>query len=315
MKQYDILIPGNYSADMIFRDLNGQPELGENLFSRYFDVVPGGISNTVFALQRLGIHVGWLTEAGNDMFSQFVIHRAEQEGIDTSLILRRDESMRRVTVALSYPEDRAFVSYTEREPDVIELTQQLDDSITYSHLHFARLHIDARMPDLLRRCRERGIFVSTDCQHHEYTLDDPLVKDILSLTDLFIPNAKEAQELTQTNSVSAAAKELRQIVPNLIIKEGDKGAHAWYEDRHVFQEALELKSRDTTGAGDVFNAGVLAAHIQGYNLETCLRWGTAAGGMATQGPGGTTTAPDREQLERKLKELQSQPSSDTDIRG
>jgi sugar/nucleoside kinase (ribokinase family) len=309
MKRYDILIPGNYSCDMVFREIDGYPELGKNLYSQHFDIVPGGISNTVFALQRLGTKVGWLTEAGNDLFSRFIVDQAEVEGVETSLIRRRDQSMRRVTVALSYPEDRGFVSYIESEPDVIDLALQHGSDVEYGHIHFARLHVDPRMPDLLRQCRERGIFVSSDCQHQENTLKNDLVREVLSLIDLFIPNSKEAQELTGTDTLDDAAQALREIVPNLIVKEGGDGAHSWSEGKHVYQEALDLTPRDTTGAGDVFNAGVLAAHIAGHDIKTCLRWGVVAGGLATQGPGGTATAPTREQLEIRLRELDEEAAT------
>lgn len=309
MKRYDILIPGNYSCDMVFREIDGYPELGKNLYSQHFDIVPGGITNTVFALQRLGTKVGWLTEAGNDLFSRFIIGQAELEGVDTSLIDRREESMRRITVALSYPEDRGFVSYVEHEPDVIDLALRHGNDVEYGHIHFARLHVDPRMPDLLRRRRERGVFISSDCQHHEHTLDDDLVREILSLVDLFIPNGKEAQELTGRDSLEDAARTLNDIVPNLIVKEGGEGAHAWYDGKHVYQEALDLTPRDTTGAGDVFNAGVLAAHIAGHDFKTCLRWGVVAGGLATQGPGGTATAPTREELEQRLRELDAEAAT------
>src|SRR5690606_28864977 len=97
MKQYDILIPGNYSCDMIRRDIDGKPELGTNLYGVHFIVVSGGVTNTIVALRRLGISVGWLTEAGNDIFGRFILEYAENEGVDPSLVIRLKESTRRIT--------------------------------------------------------------------------------------------------------------------------------------------------------------------------------------------------------------------------
>jgi sugar/nucleoside kinase (ribokinase family) len=57
---------------------------------------------------------------------------------------------------------------------------------------------------------------------------------------------------------------------------------------------------DTTGAGDAFNAGFLAALLRDRPLETCLRYGIICGGLSTTKRGGTAALPKLEELKKYL---------------
>jgi sugar/nucleoside kinase (ribokinase family) len=155
------------------------------------------------------------------------------------------------------------------------------------------------MPEVARLCHARGAVLSMDCQHTYATLDMPHVRNALSQLDLFMPNASEAMRLTGTDNLNAAAKILADLVPYLVVKNGAEGAAAYRNGERCHEPALKLTPVDTTGAGDVFNAGFLAAYLEGYDTQTCLRWGNYCGGMSTlaSGPG---AAPTRAQLDAWL---------------
>ncbi|MFN8421130.1 MAG: carbohydrate kinase family protein [Anaerolineae bacterium] len=301
LRQFDIVIPGNYFCDIIFSGLPKFPELGTEIYTEAVTVVPGGVVNTIVALHRLNVNVGWIGTLGNDFFSRFVRDQVEQEQIDTSLLIQRDSSLKRVTVALSEPRDRAFISYVDPAPDTVGMLLEAWSEVNCGHLHFTRLMHDERLLPLLRDCRQRGIFVSMDCQHRTETIDLPLVQATLSLVDAFMPNASEALRITGATDVDAAARTLRRFVPLVVIKDGAGGAQAWHDGTHYHDPALpDMQVVDTTGAGDVFNAGFLAAHIAGSDLPACLRWGNICGGLSTQGYGGCTSAPTLAELKARL---------------
>ena len=48
---------------------------------------------------------------------------------------------------------------------------------------------------------------------------------------------------------------------------------------------------DTTGAGDCFNAGLIAGLLDGRDLPQAAALGCAAGALSTAAPGGTASAP------------------------
>jgi sugar/nucleoside kinase (ribokinase family) len=297
----DILIPGHYFCDLIFTGIPGFPALGTELYAERLTVVPGGCLNTVTALSRLGVHVGWLGTLGSDLFSQFVDQWMTQENIDRTWLNHSPEPFQRVTVALSYPQDRAFVTYIDPRIDLLDRVRQAIEAEECTHLHFTGLLADPRVPDLLRACRARGITVSMDCQHRPQTLADPPVREILGLLDIFMPNAGEVQRLTETVGLDRAATSLRELVPLLVIKDGERGAHVWQGDQHWHVPALPMDVIDTTGAGDVFNAGFLTAYRAQADLLTCLRWGNLCGGLSTRGYGGASAAPTRAEVERWLE--------------
>ncbi len=303
-RHFDVLVPGNYFCDIIFTGLPAFPALGQELYTNNLAVVAGGVMNTVVALRRLGINVGWSAALGNDFFSHFALHQTRNEGVDDSLLQHLDHDLRRVTVALSYPKDRAFVSCVDPAPEDIDLTLAAMDRATFPHLHLSGLLVDERALDFLKMIREQGICISMDCQHSVETITgSPFIRQVLSLVDIFMPNGMESKQLTQTTSVDEALSALSELVPYVVIKDGANGALANREGVLCREPALPLPHiLDTTGAGDVFNAGFLAAYFDHRDVQECLRWGNFCGGMSTQGWGGVSTAPTRTQLEAWLAE-------------
>jgi sugar/nucleoside kinase (ribokinase family) len=297
LTEYDILIPGNYFCDLIFTGFPQFPALGTEVYTQELTVTVGGVLNTVIAMRRLGVNVGWLGQIGSDFFSRFVLETVEKEGVDTSLLRRVDDPYQRVTVSVSYPQDRAFITYVDPATTSVEMTLEALDNLKFRHLHFTGLQLDPRTPELLKMAKARGATLSMDCQHRPVTLESPLVREILSQLTLFMPNVSEALRLTECDALPQAVNALREFVPDLIVKDGANGAFAWVNDQYHHVPAIQVECIDTTGAGDVFNAGFLTAYLEGRTVEDCLRWGNICGGLSTLGRGGTSTAPTREEVE------------------
>jgi sugar/nucleoside kinase (ribokinase family) len=119
---------------------------------------------------------------------------------------------------------------------------------------------------------------------------------------MFMPNTLEALKLTQTRSLDDAVAALSQICNHLVVKRGADGALACLNGQILHSRAMVLEKPvvDTTGAGDVFNGGYLAAYLEGKPVDECLRWGNFCGGQSVQGMGGSNAAPRRVQLDAWL---------------
>ncbi len=283
---FDIVIPGHYFCDVIFTHMHDFPILGGEIYSEGVQVVPGGGAlNTAIGLNRLSIKAGWAGVLGTDFFSQYVSNYIQREKLNTGLVQHLEVPLQRVTVALSYPTDRAFITYAEKPPEIIELTKYALENARFRHLHFSGLVIHEELPELLKVCKQKGISTSMECQHRDDTLDTPLVRSILSNVDIFMPNAIEARRITQSETLTQAIDVLSQIVGGVVVKNGAEGAIAQFGTTNYYARPYTVTPIDTTGAGDVFNAGFLAAYLQNHPIKTCLRWGNYCGSQSTLGYG------------------------------
>ena len=105
---------------------------------------------------------------------------------------------------------------------------------------------------------------------------------------LIAPNAAEAAALTGTDDRNAQIAALKATFPLVIIKDGKNGAQLLEnESRQMLATAARREPTvDSTGAGDAFLAGFLAAWLSDVPLADCLAQATWAGGDATRHFGG-----------------------------
>lgn len=97
--------------------------------------------------------------------------------------------------------------------------------------------------------------------------------------DLLFANQDEALQLTNAVDLDRALAELSAKVATLVVTRGAAGAVAVEGGSRVDVPAVEVeKVVDTTGAGDLFAAGFLAARCKGHGLEKSLQTGAIAAG-------------------------------------
>jgi sugar/nucleoside kinase (ribokinase family) len=298
--RYEVLLSGTYFCDLIFTGLPEMPRLGAEIYSGSFDIVPGGAFSAARSLHRLGVRTGWPCDFGSDMFSHFVLQSAYQDGMDVSLFRQHDYPVRSITVALSFPHERSFVSYVDPidKPDLVPLVHQFRPRCVF----LMGLNTGPKLIELCSAAHQVGAFVFMDCQSHNTALDDPQVTEALQAVDIFAPNAAEALQLTGEVTVAAAVHRLAALTPLVVVKQGGEGAVAQAGERSYHSPALEgVCVRDTTGAGDCFNAGFLSAYLKGSPLENCLRFGNICGGLSTTDLGGRS-APGLIEVEQWLNQ-------------
>ncbi len=284
---YDVIVAGDYCLDLIFTGLPKLPALGEEIFSTGFEMLPGGSYNTAVAMHRLEMKVGWAADFGTDGFSNLVHELSVREGLDTSLFVQHDQSLRHITVAASYPHERAFISFMDPSPAVPAAVKALAIA-TAKIFYVPGLYYGSAFEVALSLIRLKRMKLVMDGNLPEKTtLQNSQVKRSIQSVDIFMPNADEARLLTGENELPDAIRKLGELCRLVVVKDGPRGAYGLQDGNLVHAEALPVKVLDTTGAGDCFNAGFIKAWLAGARLEECLKWGNIVGGLSTQAAGGT----------------------------
>jgi sugar/nucleoside kinase (ribokinase family) len=97
--------------------------------------------------------------------------------------------------------------------------------------------------------------------------------------DLLFANEDEAMQLTGAADLRGALDLLSAKVPTLVVTRGAAGALAVEKGERSQVPAFQVKKVvDTTGAGDLFAAGFLAARCKGHDLQQQLWTGAIAAG-------------------------------------
>jgi sugar/nucleoside kinase (ribokinase family) len=298
--KYDVFLVGNASMDFIFTGLARMPLLGEDTLAKGFNFVPGESFTNAITLHRLGVKVAWAADFGNDLISKMILEQIRLEGLSEEFFVIHERPFRRISISASFSEDRAFLTYYDKEPEIPAalkaLTRVRADTLFIPGLIQGKEY-DAAIPII--RLKKMRIIMDGNCPK-EYSLSSKSVSRSISTVNVLIPNAKEARSLTGIDDLEQAAVKLSEYCPLVVIKDGCKGSFAYDRKSFTRVPGIPVNPVDTTGAGDCYSSGFLKAYLDGLSVQECLQWGNIVGGLSTQGTGGTSFKVDSEMVKENI---------------
>jgi len=296
--RFDILVAGEINPDLILTgDVKPEFDQVEKLVDSAALTI--GSSSAIFACgaARLGLLVAFIGVCADDVFGRFMLDEMQKRSVDVSNVILRG-GQTGLTVILSKGVDRAILTY----PGLIGELQSPDlpDGLLSQarHLHvasyFLQKSLQPGLPALFRRARKLGLTTSLDTNY------DPSgawvnFDDLLSVTNVFLPNEKEALSISRKPQLDQAATWLASQVDVLAVKLGAAGALGASASRMIRSASIPVQVADTVGAGDSFDAGFLYGYLHGWALERSLRLACVCGALSTQQPGGTDGQPTLEE--------------------
>jgi sugar/nucleoside kinase (ribokinase family) len=289
----DLLVLGDANPDLV---LVGDVEPAFGQAERIVDdahlTVGGSGAIVACGAARLGLRVALCGVVGDDHFGEFMRQELDRRGVDTTGLLVDPDRSTGLTVVLARPNDRAILTH---EGTIIELqTDRVDRTLLESarHVHVSSYFLQRRLrpglPLLFERAHARGGTTSIDPNWDPSEDWDGDILDLLSATDVFLPNAIEAMRIAGTPDVEDAAVHLSGSGVTVVVKNGAAGAVAAKHETLVRAPApaAAVDVVDTTGAGDAFDAGFLASWLAGQSLERSLSIANACGSLSTRMHGG-----------------------------
>jgi sugar/nucleoside kinase (ribokinase family) len=296
----DLVVVGDCNPDVLVLGDDVTPAFGqqEKLVEGIWMVVGGSAAITAVAAARLGLSVALVAAVGADPAGNFLLGELSREGVGTAAVAVRDDAPTGMTIALSRGADRAILTSLGA---VASLTTQDVPATLLArarHVHISSYFLlehslGPGLAALLMAARASGATTSLDTNWDPAGKwgDDHLLA-ALAHTDVLLPNETEALRITGEPTLLAAAQALTAAGPRLAVKLGERGALC--ADGPVWHRAElpPVTPVDATGAGDCFNAGLIAGLLRGLALPEAAALGCAVGALSTQAAGGTASCPD-----------------------
>jgi sugar/nucleoside kinase (ribokinase family) len=304
----DLLVVGDCNPDVLVLGGDVTPAFGqqEKLVGSISLVVGGSAAITAVAAARLGLRVGLAAAVGDDAAGEFMLAQLAAAGVDCGAVAIRAGVATGMTVALSRGGDRAILTALGAMPtltaaDVGETLLRRTRHVHVSSYFLLERTLGPGLAGLLAAARRCGAGTSLDTNWDPAgRWTDDQLRGVLAQVDLLLPNEAEAMLLSGQPDLAAAVAALGEMGLRLVVKRGAEGAlcaagaggAGGAQLVPVAAPALlDGKVIDATGAGDCFNAGLIAGLLRGLDLPAAARLGCAVATLSTRAPGGTAAAP------------------------
>ncbi|MBW7056435.1 carbohydrate kinase [Paracoccus bogoriensis] len=252
-----ILCAGESLIDMVPQDGVFRPLAG------------GAVYNTAIALGRLGIETGYLWPISTDPFGAQIMAPLAEAGVNTDLCPRTDRLTTLALVTLTNGEAR-YSFYDEGSAGRMLRSEDippLPDSVTTLFAGGISLVPDpcgATLEGLIAAHHAR-LPVMIDPNIRPFFIKDAnayrgRLSRLLPMADIVKMSADDLEWLYPDRSPEEGARRILESGPKLVlVTGGEAGARALWSGETIHAPALRTRVADTIGAGDTFNAGVLAS--------------------------------------------------------
>ena len=262
----------------------------------------GDTLNTAIHLARQGLHVAYFSALGADPFSDELRGAWQREGLATSLVLTDpDRRPGLYAIRTDAAGERSFTYWRSDSaargmmglPGSAAALAEVEacDLLVFSLITLAILPPAGRerLLEACRRVRSRGDRVAFDGNYRPAlwasSAEARAARDAaLAVCDIGLPTLADETALSGAATPQAvAAQWTSRGVGEVVVKLGAEGCLA--PDGTIVPPADPVSVVDTSGAGDAFNGGYLAARLAGLDIHEAALAGHRLAGWVVGRPG------------------------------
>lgn len=292
----DVVVLGNATLDVICSPVGEVPRYTSVRFEEV-QVSPGGCgSNAAIGLSALGVSTGLVASIGDDDTSFLLRRYWERVGLDYARVRTHRDRSTGVSIGLVDSQgERRFIHtsganalLTVDSLDVAKLAQTGARALHVAGFFVLPGLLDGRMPQPLKKAQQLGLITSLDVVENPAMHEPQVLWPCLPYLDVLLCNLQEATLMTGEVEPVAAAQALRDRGANVVvIKLGAQGC--WVEGNSpaiqvegaqavsIRVPAQAVQVVDSTGAGDAFAAGLVAALLRGERLLAACEFANRTG--------------------------------------
>jgi ribokinase len=237
----------------------------------------GGATNAATTFARYGHESIFMGCIANDPAGQAIVSSLDDEGIDSSYITYLNRLQTGYSVVLLAPSgERTILTCRGASAHFNALNPDDLDTVYPDWLYVTTFRGDMDALDqFFTKAKSLGAKImfnpgNLELQHSRKFLG------LLSDVDVLLVNKCEAQKVVEGTILTELIAKMKNYVPNVIITDGNQGAIAT-DGKEVYRIGLyeDVKIKDSTGAGDAFGSGFLAAYADGKSFKDSLIFASA----------------------------------------
>lgn len=256
----------------------------------------GDTFNTALYLARLGGDVAFLTALSDDPFSATLRTDWQKEGLRLDLVLTAPSRLPGLYAIITDDAgERDFYYWRAQAPvrDLLRLPgcdEALERTAVTNLLYLSGITLalfdtegHAALAMLARQVRDNGGTVAFDPNYRRSLWPSPeqardAIDDFASLATIVLATFDDEAVLYGDSDPAATQSRWRGCgVSQVIVKLGASGC--MIDDGRIIAPPAPLTAVDTTGAGDAFNAGYLAARGRGWPSAAAAAFANHLGGL------------------------------------
>ncbi len=266
-----------------------------------WDALPKGIYlggsplNVALNLSNLGVESSITSAVGTDLLGNLAVKSVAQKGLDTRFIQRNEYPTGLVEVEIDC---QGIPNYTIHENvawDFIQPTKEVKEILLESsHFIFGTLSFRNKSGDAVRELlKEYHGKVVLDVNFRKPFYSEPLVDEVLGLTNILKLNEEELQEILEWKGKDIDHEEALKWLSDyyeletILLSLGAKGAYIFKHGEIARKGRYYVKVRDTVGAGDAFLAGAIHGLIEGMDAYETVCFANAVGAFVASRNGAT----------------------------
>jgi sugar/nucleoside kinase (ribokinase family) len=283
---------GVHVLDVLVRPVEAIPEGQGGTLVEEIRITPAGSAGgTALTLAKLGARVSSAGAIGSDAVGEMLTGLLERAGVDTSLLVRRDDVQTSATVLPIRPSGERPALHVIGANATYGPDDAPWDAIggsTHLHLGGPEFMGGEAAARILSHARDRGVTTSADILAPGDQAGELIdwIAPALDELDYLLPNDEQVLGLSGEADLVAGCRALiRRGVGCVVATRGADGAVIVDADGSEEVPAFDVEVVDTTGCGDAFSAGFLRGLSLNRSRRDAAILGCAAAAMVAQGLG------------------------------
>lgn len=237
----------------------------------------GGATNAATTFARHGHESIFMGCIANDPAGQAILNSLDDEGIDSSYVTYLNRYQTGYSVVLLAPSgERTILTCRGASAHFDALSPDDLETACPDWLYVTTFRGEM---DMLDRFFTKAKSLGAKIMFNPGNLELEHLRKFLGLltdVDVLLLNKSEAQKVVEGKLLTELVSKLRNYVPNVIITDGNQGAIA-ADSKEIYRAGLyeDVPIKDSTGAGDAFGSGFLAAYADGKSFVDSLIFASA----------------------------------------